>query len=134
MGLDADIYAYLVGQAGITNLVSTRVYPNVLPQNSAYPSITYSRVSDNPVRAMSADASVKQSRYQFDAWGTSAESARALADQIISALNGYVGSMNGNTVVQGIWHDDTVAIHDIDPETKEIFYQYAIDFFIWAEE
>jgi hypothetical protein len=45
--IEEALRARLIGQSGLTALVSTRVYPLGLPQNPTLPAITYALVSDN---------------------------------------------------------------------------------------
>jgi hypothetical protein len=48
------IYSKLTATAGVTALVSTRIYPVIIPQEEVYPAITYS-VSNKPLDANMKD-------------------------------------------------------------------------------
>ena len=48
------IYAKLAATAGVTALVSTRIYPMLIPQNAAFPAIVYS-VTNRPMDANAKD-------------------------------------------------------------------------------
>ena len=45
MAIEAGLYAHLVGSAGVTALVATRVYPLLVPQDATLPAIAYQRIS-----------------------------------------------------------------------------------------
>jgi len=42
--IEEALYAELAGNAGVAALVSTRIYPSVIPQDSALPAIAYQRI------------------------------------------------------------------------------------------
>ena len=100
--IEEGLLYHLQNTAGVAALVSTRVYPNKLPETVTFPAITYQRI-DSP-RVLTHDTSgatgTARPRFQFDAWGTTYASAKAVTDAIRAALNGYVGAMGtgGSTV------------------------------------
>ena len=62
--------------------LAMRLYPQMLPQNSAYPAVTYSCVSSQRETAMGVDPGIVSARYQFSAWASSYQEARDLAEQL----------------------------------------------------
>ena len=56
---------------------------------------------------MGADAGVVHARFQFDAWGTTPDSARALLEQIRLALQRYSGTSS-------VTIDDILIENDLD--------------------
>jgi hypothetical protein len=63
------IYAKLSATIAVTNLVSTRIYPVLMPQNASYPAIVYS-VSNRPLDANMKDRGPyhDQSTVSFTYW------------------------------------------------------------------
>lgn len=52
MSAETLLYAALSGAAGVTALVSTRIYPNVRPQDSAVPCIVYDRSGTQVIQSI----------------------------------------------------------------------------------
>lgn len=96
MTLDEALIAHLQVTAGITALVSTRIYSFVIPQGATLPCIVIQRI-DTP-RLLTHDSSgatgdLASPRFQLDAWATTYASAKAIADAIRAELNGKTGSI-----------------------------------------
>lgn len=92
--LEEGLLAYLSTYSGLTSLISTRVFPMIIPQAATLPCVTYQRVSTP--RELSHDSSgianeLAHPRFQFDAWATTLSSAKAINEQIRAALNGRRG-------------------------------------------
>jgi hypothetical protein len=90
--------------------VTNRVYPDVAPELTARPYITYQQVGGSGVNFVAAAVpSKKNSRFQINVWADSRSSAAALAIQVEDALR-VVAALQ--TTVLGA----PVAMYD--PETK----------------
>lgn len=91
MTLRTTIYARCTGHAGTAALVSTRVYPDRLPENVTYPALVYHRISaDNTDYRDHGGATDREvSRVQFDCYDGTGDGAAALADQVRAAWDGY---------------------------------------------
>lgn len=92
MGLRKTVYDRCVGYAGISALISTRCYPDQVPENATYPLIVYhAPVSDDDadLRVHGEGTNRTTSRVQFDCWAETGDGAEALATQVIAAWNGY---------------------------------------------
>lgn len=93
------LYARLAAVAGVTALVSTRIYPVKLPQNATLPAVTYQRVSTSRAGAMGADPGVAWARIQVTSWATSYSGLKSLSEAVRAALQRYSGSSGGVTVL-----------------------------------
>lgn len=80
MNIYAQIKARLTAYTAVSNLVSTRHYPNYLPQNPIYPAIKYQEISE--ADAVTGSAELFWVRYQFDCYGATYVSAVSLADAV----------------------------------------------------
>ena len=91
MNIEEALYSKLVSDAG----VSTRIYPNVVPQDIALPAVAYQRIST--VRDMAHDGplGIAHVRFQLTISAASYTSARAVANAIRTALDGFSGLMGG---------------------------------------
>ena len=92
MTVEADIFSRLSGYAGLSALVSSRIYPNVLLQNATLPAVTYRRVSSERPPVMGADTGIVRARFQFDIWATSYSGMVAAKEQLRAAFQRYNGT------------------------------------------
>lgn len=95
MNLGEALYSHLSGNAGVSALVGARVFPVVVPQGEPRPAIAYFKVSDPPGRTFGRRFFARP-RYQFNCWGVTYESARAVGDAVKAALETYAGMMGGD--------------------------------------
>lgn len=94
------IYSRLQAVSGVTDLVSTRVYPVRRPADADLPLIVYECLSENSPPAMASDPGIVMSRFRFSCQASSPENARNLAAQVKSAI-GYYRDSTTTPVVQG---------------------------------
>jgi hypothetical protein len=134
--LEEGLVSYLSGYAGLTALISTRVYVLDKPQGVSYPCVTFQRV-DTP-RIHTHDMSggtgtLAHPRIQFDAWAVTYAAAKAITDQLRAALNGKTGSIGSGANIVTI----RAALVDGENPTKDEtlnMYRSQSDFIIWQEE
>lgn len=120
MAIEEGIYTYIQTQSGVTALVSTRVYPIMMPQDFTLPAIVYSRISgerehmaNNTSKTTRMIGKVR-ARYQFDCIAETPDGAKDLGEALRKAMDGYIGLMGTNTVQACALIND----NDIyDPET-----------------
>lgn len=105
MSSEEDLYAALAGDSGITDLVSTRIYPNRVPLGTEYPSIGYSMITSGLI----ASDNCQESRIQIDFFDTTYSGAKAIRDAVLSVING----LPNYGYVQGpdLYEDDTMIHH-----------------------
>lgn len=100
MSAEAAVYAALSGYAALTAIVSTRIYPDVLPDKTVYPAVVFARENTEPLVSISnqyfgADVSLKvacwsDTRTQADAASTQAQAALLAAGIVPTGKNaGY---------------------------------------------
>lgn len=94
--LEEGLISYLEGYAGLTALISTRVYHMTKPQTVVYPCLTLQRIDTPFIHTMQtsgATGNLVTPRFQFDAWAVTYSAAKAITDQLRAALNGKTGSI-----------------------------------------
>jgi hypothetical protein len=102
MSIESELVSFLLQDVGITGLVSSRIYPEKLPEittetNTTMPAITYFLVSEND--AISHDSqNWYTARIQIDVWASSYKSAHDTAAAVHSALQGFRGSWGSKTI------------------------------------
>lgn len=85
MSFSEDLYTRLSNFAGLTALVSTRIYPLKLKQQDTMPALRYTKVSSVTPSAMGVDVGLTDYRYQFDVFGTTYASADDVLRQLKAA-------------------------------------------------
>lgn len=128
--IDQYLYTYLAAQAGVIAIVSTRIYPLILPSDPTYPAITYRDDEHEPVDSFTGSDELTRSEYFVDAWATTPEGATALEAAIAAALKNITGSFGGISIQrstistrQGMVYEDAVEA-----------YRKPVLFTIWHQE
>ena len=93
--IDDALYTFLTGQSTITDLVSTRIYPDELPENPTYPAITVSADQHFGDDDYDGDNGFAQSDYFFDAWAYDRDDAKSIADALRTLFKGHQGMTGG---------------------------------------
>lgn len=93
--IDANLYTYLTAQAGITSIVSDRVYPEQLKAKPVFPAITYRIESHDFDRTHEGNGGFVRSDYMLDAWSVSHSGAITLSNAIRTALMNVSGAFGG---------------------------------------
>lgn len=94
--IEQALYSYLSNYAGLTALVSTRIYPDVCPQEPTLPYVVFQKIHDQPGYVMGGETGISDAVFQFDAVSTSSLEAKNVAEQLRQALSGFSGVMGGD--------------------------------------
>jgi len=123
VAVEDAIYSRASGHAGLSALISTRIYPGLAPQDVTLPAVVYQRVSSVPESLLTADTDVIRDRFQFTVLASSYESAVNVGIQIRSALQRWQGIESSVTI------EDSYLLNEIDlyEDETEVF-QKVIDF------
>ena len=76
MTIAALLRGGLINDSGVSAIVSTRVYPGLLPQSPTYEAITYQRISST---GQNGTSNRKESRWQINCWAQTYAEAQVLA-------------------------------------------------------
>jgi hypothetical protein len=96
----------LLADAAIAAVVGSRVHSVRLPSGvPAGPSIVYNLITESTDRHMTGPSGLVISRFQIDAWATSADAANNLGLLIKERLDGFRGTVE-SVVIQGIFSED----------------------------
>ena len=134
--LEEGLHSYLSTYAGMVALIGDRVYPLRMPQNATLPCLTYQRISTPRISThdtSGATGDLTNPRFQFDAWGSTYASVKAINDQVRAALNGKTGSIGtapSNITIRSALADNENPEYDPDSE----LYRSRSDYIIWIEE
>lgn len=128
--IEPGLYARLVAQVAT---VSSRVYPIRLPQSVTYPALVYRLVSAPRIQTHNGPMGKTFARYDIAAYGTTYATAKAAAEQVRIALDGFSGTMNDVTVAN-IRHDGERDLHDPEAENGSGVYFVVGEFVVEYSE
>ena len=123
------VYNILSNAAGVTSLVSTRIYPQRLPAGVVYPAITYQRISDVPWMTKNSYLSAA-SRVQINVFSKTNDSATAIETAVIAALNRVAKGTYNGVKVETITYENSVEFMADNADNDGLFYT-AIDFMVY---
>lgn len=86
MSAESDLYAVLAGYAPLVALVSTRIYPDTIPEDKPLPAVVYSVEAATPEACLDSSIAAIATRFRIAGWGTTRTSASGVGDQIVAAL------------------------------------------------
>ena len=85
--------------AAINAIIQQRAFPDKLPEQVAYPALTYSILVGTGTRTLT-DPGLQKWRIQVDCWGTTYADAKNLRAAVMKELNGYSGILSDGTFLQ----------------------------------
>lgn len=86
MSAETIVFSALSGYAGLTAIVSARIYPDVLPEKTIYPAVVFSREATSPIRSISGHYFGSDVSMQVGCWGNTRTEADSAGDQASEAL------------------------------------------------
>ena len=134
MTIDGAVLGRLNAVTAVTNIVGARIYAEKLPQGAVLEAITFKQISAERVHAFGSDPGLVRARFQVDAWASTWEKSRDLADAIRgngagNAFSRFKGTQD-STVVDDILLDNELATFE---ETSGT-YRTMQDYLIWYQE
>ena len=86
MSANKIVYNILSNNAALTALISTRLNPVRIPQESSFPAVSYQLVSEIPNPTKSGHSRTEFARVQVNAYGITLASAESVASAIRNAF------------------------------------------------
>jgi hypothetical protein len=84
---ESVLYTTLTAATAVTAIVSTRIYPDVVPQEQAVPAIAYARLETDPVITLHSNAPVAETAtLEVVCMASTRAGAEALGDAVRAAL------------------------------------------------
>ena len=130
MSLEEGLKSALTSDSTVNGLVSGRIYPEIAPENAAYPRITYERASTLPYQVLERVDEFTMVVMQVDCWDESYSGVKALANAVKGAIHGVrvLGS-------QAVHHCYMLSMQDlstIDGERED--RRISMDFMVYLDE
>ena len=102
----------LITVAGVTALVGDRIACELLPQNSSYPALVYSVISDVPQYTLNVkgDAQYSRARIQINPIAKTIAEVKAVHAAILAAINWTINQDTIENRILSCWRDSTGAL------------------------
>jgi hypothetical protein len=107
MNVGQIVYGILSATTGVTSLVSTRIYPDMAPQNATFPYIVFQKLSTTPTDTKEGTSPLDKMLVQIDCYSNNYDTAHSIAAAIRVALDRYTGTINGHKVDKIIFSNDS---------------------------
>lgn len=89
MSAETELYATLSAAAGVTALVATRIYPDIVPQDADLPAIAYQRTATEFLNTLHGGAPLGHTAtLEITCVAESRPGANAVANAVVTALAG----------------------------------------------
>ncbi len=96
MNYEQALVTKLEATTAITNLVGTRMYPNIIPQEVALPALAYQRISGDRSQFHDGSTFWKTARVQITVRAATYASAKEVIHAVETTLAGFSGVMGGD--------------------------------------
>lgn len=128
----------LAANAGVSAIVSTRIYPHSAPQSATMPYIVYQRIDAVHEHHMRGASGMYHSRVQLDLYVSSYSGLIALRDVVRLALDGYVGDITvGSDIVRikkCFLDNDQEIFYPPEDATQKGIFRAILDYIVTSEE
>ena len=129
MNVGQIIYGRLSAVAGVTALVSTRIYPDMAPQNAVFPYIVFQKLNTSPTDTKEGVSPLDKLLVQVDCYSNNYDNAHSLAAAVRTALDRYAGTINGHVVDKIIFSNDSSGSpQDVPTSTGSMIYWASQDY------
>lgn len=107
----------------LTDLVGARISRAILPQNTAYPALSFLNFSAPSINTLTAESSLKRALIQVDVWAKTPVQAADVAREVRNAVAAFV-EFKSLPMSQ---RDEPY-----EPDAKA--YRISIDFSVWSND
>ena len=118
------IYGRLSTDAAVTGVCGLRIYPDIAPQNVAYPFCVYTIINSVPVDFKDGQSNLEEVNFQIDVYSNNYDTTHNLSNSVRNRLDRFVGTIN-NVSVQTIKYMSSDS-QDYNPDLN--IYWMSIDF------
>jgi len=96
--IEEGLYSKLAADSGVSALVSTRIYPLLVPQDASLPAIAYQRISGPRDHAHDGATGLALARVQVTCLGSSYDETKDVSEAVRAAIDGGAGTWGSTTV------------------------------------
>ena len=114
--IEQTVYTALTTGSPLPTAAGLRVYPMLMPQEPAYPALTYQRIANDPIASLDGNSNLDRVRLQIDCWALTYLAAKNLAAEVRAEM-ATIGAL---------------LLLDLDDyESNEKVYRVTMDFSLW---
>jgi hypothetical protein len=126
--IEHEIRARLLADATVSGLITSRMYPQRLPQKPTLPALVYSRISrSGEIATADGPDGLPMLRLQIDCWDRTNDGAKELAAAVRAVLNGGRWPLDG---IQSVFQAGERDLSE--DEVQE--YRVSQDYLVYGEE
>jgi len=136
MAIEIAMRALLVAASDVTDLVGTRIYPEMRQQGEDFPAIVYQLVSTQPQNAMDGGGStvITRASMSFDSIAETYAGAKTLASKVRAAIGDLASGTYSTVVIKSCFHEgDTAITEDSQVAGDRGVSRIVSDYTIWYE-
>ena len=132
MLIEQALMTFLLAQTGITGYVGRRIYFNQAKQATAKPYLVIKKISGPREHSHDGSCGLAHPRFQFSCFAKEYGDAKNAIAAIQTALDGYSGTMGGDSgvTVGAAFYDDENDFYEEDTGLHHV----AADYIIWHKE
>lgn len=130
--IEEALHYLLKNNAGVSAVVSARIYPTVAPQNVTLPCVVYQRISGVREHTHDAIGDLARPRFQFAAIATTYSAAKLLANAVRVAIDNYAGTVLG-VRIDSVLVQNEIDGYNLATDTTSTYMTY-VDAIVWHHE
>lgn len=92
------IYGRLSTDVAVTGVCGLRIYPDIAPQNVAYPFCVYTIINSVPIDFKDGQSNLEEVNFQVDVYTNNYDTTQSLSNSIRNRLDRFVGTVNDVSV------------------------------------
>mgnify|MGYP003627568974 CR=1 FL=1 len=96
--IGVGIRTYLLTKTAVTDIIGTRIYPTVLPQNATLPAIVFDIFGGTPDDVLTGSSGSFRAVVDLECISTNHITSNDLAEQVRLVTQGYFGAMGDEQV------------------------------------
>lgn len=132
--IEEAIFYILRWDPTVSGLISSRIYPEIIPQNTLLPAVYYTQIAGPRQHTLAATDDMVPSRWQLTVVADTYTELRGISDALRGVLDSYSGTV-GTVVIQCSHMINENDLMDVQPGTDKLRrYIKAIDFHIWYND
>ena len=130
--LENAVVTLLNTAPGVTGLATGGIFPDVAPQDTIFPWLVYTVVSDNCYEYMGGDSGINEARVQIDVYAMTSVLRGAIANLLKSALDGLISVVSSGVAISSMFlKDNKRSFENPKNESDTKIYRSMMEFTIW---
>lgn len=100
--IETSVLTWLTTSTNVNKFTSGQIYPDVAPQGTRLPWVTFTDVTDDPDHHMQGASGLSLALIQIDVWAASSVDRRTLANYIKNRMDGVISATIAGLSVDSI--------------------------------